>query len=142
MAKYDFTLEPWLRDYIEGQIRYFPENKRQLTKFKESIIPSQISQYGHREGSGFDSEKRPTEDITIKRNPEYIMEQERIISAIQSVYDRLNGQDKEMIRLKYWSGGLTPDGVAMKLNIDKSTLYYRLNNIMVEIARRLGLVNI
>ena len=106
------------------------------------MIPSQISQYGPKTGGSFDAEKRPTEEISITLTNPYFMEQERIITAIQSVYDRLSDQDKEMIRLKYWTGGLTPDGVALKLNIDKSTLYYRLNNIIVEIAKRLGLVNL
>lgn len=142
MAKYNFTLAPALREFIEWQLEYYHDNKRQLNSFKESMIPSQISQYGHKTGSSFDSEKRPTEDITIRRNPEYIMEQERILNAIESVLNKLSEADKEIIRLKYWSGELTPDGIAMMLNIDKSTLYYRLNNIMVEIARRLGLVNI
>lgn len=142
IAKYNFTLAPALRDFIEWQLEYYHDNKRQLNSFKENMIPSQISQYGHKAGSSFDSEKRPTEDITIRRNPEYIMEQERIINAIESVLTKLSESDMEIIRLKYWSGELTPDGIALMLNIDKSTLYYRLNNIMVEIARRLGLVNI
>ena len=143
MAKYNFTLSPWIKTYVEGLIEFYPDNKRQLAILKNSMIPSQISQYGPREGgSGFDPEQRPTEDITIRRNPEYIMEQERIINVIESVLSRLSDQDMELIRLKYWSGELTPDGIALKMNIDKSTLYYRLNNIQVEIARRLGLVEI
>lgn len=142
MAKYKFTLAPALRDYIEWQIEYYPDNKRQLTALKEDMIPSQISQYGPRAGSGFDSEQRPTEDIAIKLNAEYIREQERIINAIDSVFNRLGDQDRELIRLRYWSGELTPDGIALKLNIDRATMYYRLNNIQVEIARRLGMVSI
>jgi len=135
-------LEQPLRGYIEWQIEYYPENKRQLALIKDSMVPSQISQYGYKAGSSFDSEKRPTEEITIKRNPEYIVEMERIILAIESVYNRLNDQDKELIRLKYWDGKLTPDGIALALNIDKSTMYYRLNNIIVEVARRLALVDL
>ena len=142
MAKYNFTLAPRLKDYIEWQLEYFPENKKQLEAYKDSMIPSQISQYGPHAGGSHDTEQRPTEDITIKRNPEYIMEQERIISAIESVLVRLGDQDMELIRLKYWSGELTPDGIALKLHMDKSTMYYRLNNVQVEIARRLGWVNI
>ena len=142
MAKYKFTLVPKLKEYIEWQVKYYPENKRQLTAKKDSLIPSQISKYGPREGGSFDSEQRPTEDITIKLNAEYIMEQERIINAIESVLARLTDQDRELVRLMYWSGELTPDGIAFKMNIDRATLYYRLNNILVEIARRLGLVEI
>ena len=141
MAKYKFTLAVALRDFIEWQIEYYPDNKRQVAMYKESMLPSQISQYGHKTGN-FDSEKRPTEDITIRRNPEYIIEQERIVNAIDSVLSKLNEQDLELIRLRYWDGKLTPEGIAMKLNIGRTTLYERLNNILVIIAKRLGYIDL
>lgn len=141
MSKYKFTLAVALRDFIEWQIEYYPDNKRDLALFKDSMIPSQISQYGYKTGS-FDSEKRPTEDITIRRNPTYIMEQERIINAIESVLSNLNEQDLELIRLRYWDGKLTPDGIALKLNIGRTTLYERLNSILVIIAKRLGYIDL
>ena len=142
MAKYKFTLAVALRDFIEWQIEYYPDNKRELAVFKDSMIPSQISQYGLKEGSSFDSEKRPTEEITIRRNPAYIMEQERIVNAIESVLNNLTEQDLELVRLRYWDGKLTPDGIAMKLNIGRTTLYERLNNILVIIAKRLGYIDL
>ena len=142
MAKYKFTLSPWIKTYVEGVIEYYPDNKKQLALLKEGMIPSQISQYGPHAGGGFDSEQRPVEDIAVRLNAEYIREQERIILAVESVFTKLSDQDRELIRLRYWSGELTPDGVALKLNIELSTMYYRLNNIQVEIARRLGLVNL
>ena len=141
MAKYKFTLAVALRDFIEWQIEYYPDNKRELAVFKDSMIPSQITQYGQKTGS-FDSEKRPTEEITIRRNPAYIMEQERIVKAIESVLDSLNEQDLELVRLRYWDGKLTPEGIAMKLNIGRTTLYERLNNILVIIAKRLGYIDL
>ena len=139
--KYKFTIAVALREFIEWQIEYYPDNKRQLAVFKDSMIPSQISQYGHKTGT-FDSEKRPTEDITIRRNPTYIMEQERIVNAIESVLNGLNEQDRELIRLRYWDGKLTPEGIAMKLNIGRTTFYERLNNILVIIAKRLGYIDL
>lgn len=141
MAKYKFTLAPALREFIEWQIEYYPDNKRQLAIFKESMMPSQIGKYGQKTGS-FDSEQRPTEDITIRRNPDYIMEQERIITAIESVYEHLTDQDKELIRLRYWDGKLTPEGIALTMNLGRTTLYQRLNNILVVIAKRLGYIDL
>ena len=141
MAKYKFTLAVALRDFIEWQIEYYPDNKRELAVFKDSMIPSQITQYGQKTGS-FDSEKRPTEEITIRRNPAYIMEQERIVKAMESVLDSLNEQDLELVRLRSWDGKLTPEGIAMKLNIGRTTLYERLNNILVIIAKRLGYIDL
>ena len=64
------------------------------------------------------------------------------MNAIESVLAHLSDTDLELIRLRYWSGDLTPDGIAMKLNIGRTTVFERLNNILVEIARRLGYINL
>lgn len=143
MSKYKFTLYPDLRQFIESQIRYFHENKRQLNSLKNNMIPSQISRYGSHESIGFDSEKRPTEDISIKiASDRYIFQLELAVNNIEAVYNSLSDMDKEIIRLKYWDNTLTPEGIALKVGIDKTTMYYRLNNILVEIARRLGYVDL
>ena len=107
------------------------------------MIPSAIPKYGPQTGGGFDAEGRPVEDVAIRiANNDYILNLERTVVAIGSVFSRLSASDQELVRLRYWSGNLTPEGVALKLNIDKATFYYRLNNILVEIARRLGLVDL
>ena len=135
-------LSPQLRSWIEYQLEYYPENKRQLATLKESMIPSSIPKYGPQTG-GFDPEQRPTENIAVRiANNDYILQLERTVNAIGSVYDRLGPSDQELVRLRYWSGNLTPEGISYRINIDKATFYYRLNNILVEIARRLGLVDI
>lgn len=142
MRKNKYTLEVPLRAFIEGQIEYFPENKRQLATLKADMIPSQITKYGHRTG-GFDSEQRPTEDTAIRiASDQYIFMLELHVTTIEAVYNSLSDIDKELIRLKYWSGELTPDGIALKLNMDRATMYRHLNAIIVEVGRRLGYVNL
>ena len=142
IAKYNYTIDIVVRNFIEEQIEYYHENIRYIEEVKAEAIPSQISQYGPRAGSSFDSEKRPTEDIAIRRNPQYLIETERIVKVIGSVLEKLSDQDKELIRLKYWTAGLTPEGIALKLNLGRTTVYERLNNILVEIGRRLGYINL
>ena len=143
MSKTNFTISTEIRNFIEYQIRYFPENRKLLKEMKEDMIPSQISQYGHKTGGNFDSEKRPTEETAIKiASDRYIFQLELTVSAIESVYEKLTDIDKEIIRLKYWSGELTPEGIALKLNMDKATMYRHLNTIITEIGRRLGYVDI
>ena len=138
MAKY--TLEPWLREFIEGQIRYFPENRKILAQLKNDMIPSAIPKYGPQTG-GFDPEQRPTEDVAIKMaSDRYIFQLELTVSAIDAVYEALADLDKELLRLKYWSGELTAEGIALKLNMDKATLYRHLNTILEEVGRRLGYI--
>jgi len=107
------------------------------------MIPSQISQYGPRTGASFDSEQRPTEDIAVKiASDRYIFQLELTVAAIDSVITGLTDLDKELLRLKYWDGKLTPEGIAIKLNIGRTTVYEHLNNILVEIARRLGYIDL
>lgn len=142
MSKYPYTIDIVVRNFIEEQIEYYHENRRYIEEVKAEAIPSQISRYGPRTGGGFDSEKRPTEDIVIRRNPNYLIETERIVNVIGSVLEKLNEQDLELIRLKYWTAGLTPEGIALKLNLGRTTVYERLNNILVEIGRRLGYLNL
>lgn len=142
MSKYSFTLTAEIRSFVEFKIRTFHEDRAQLATLKDDLIPSAIPKYGPTAG-GFDPEQRPTEDIAEHIiNNRYVRQLELTVNAIQSVYDALADQDKELIRLKYWSNQLTPDGIAMKLNIDRSTVYDRLNKILVEIARRLGYVDL
>ena len=137
-----FTLAAQIRNWIEYQIEYYPENKRILATMKADLIPSQISQYGPKEGSSFDSEKRPTEDVAIRIiNDRYIHQLELTVSAIGSVYESLSSEDKELIRLKYWSGELTPEGIALKMNIGIATFYRRLNAILMEVGQRLGYID-
>lgn len=143
MSKYKFTLTAEKRNRIEADIRDYPEDKKQLEEIKNDMIPSQISQYGPREGGGFDSEKRPTEDITLRIiSAPYIRFLSWKVEAIGSVIDNLNDIDREILNLMYWQRGLTPEGIAMKLMMDKTTVYYRLNNVLVEIARKLGYINL
>lgn len=137
-----FTIAVQIRHWIEYQIEYYPENKRILETMKTDMIPSQITQYGYREGGGFDSERRPTEDVAIRIiNDRYIHQLELTVSAIGSVYDSLSAEDKELIRLRYWSGELTPEGIALKLNLGIATFYRRLNAILMEVGRRLGYID-
>lgn len=141
ISKYKYTIDLEIRSFIEYQLRYFHENKRQLESLKNDMIPSQISQYGYKAGSSFDPEQRPTEETAVKiATDRYIFQLELTVTAIDSVISALPDLDKELIRLKYWDGKLTPEGIALKLNMGRTTVYEHLNNILVEIARRLGYI--
>lgn len=142
MAKYPYTINTEVRNFIEYQISYYPENKKQLEVIKADMIPSAIPKYGPQTG-GFNPEQRPTEDtVTRIVSDIYILQLEHTVNAIGSVLDKLNDMDKELIRLRYWSGELTPDGIALKLNIGIATFYRRLNTILTNVGIRLGYINL
>lgn len=142
MAKYKYTINTEVRDFVEYQLSYYPENRKLLERLKAEMIPSAIPKYGPQTG-GFNPEQRPTEDTAVKMASDiYIFQLELTVNAIASVLEKLGEEDLELIRLKYWSGELTPEGIAIKLNLGRTTVYERLNNILVEIARRLGYINL
>ena len=139
--KYSYTLSPEIRSFVEFKLRTFHEDRKQLEILKDDLIPSTTPQYGPHSG-GFDPERRPTEEITERIiNNRYVRQLELSVSAIQAIYDLLSEQDKELLRLKYWSGQYTPEGIALRLHIGRTTVYERLNNILVEVARRLGYID-
>lgn len=143
MARYKWKLASDIRQRVIWDLQDYPEDKKQLEEIKNDMIPSQISQYGPKEGGGFDSEKRPTEDITLRIiSAPYIRFLAWKVEAIGSVIDNLNDIDMAILDMMYWHRGLTPEGIAMKLAMDKTTVYYRLNNVLVEIARKLGYINL
>ena len=142
MAKYKFTLTSDMRTRVGWDLEYYPEDKKQLEVLKNDMIPSAIPKYGPQTG-GFNPEQRPTEDTATRiASDRYIQWLSWKVNAIESVLAHLSDMDMELIRLRYWSGDLTPEGIAMKLNIGRTTVFERLNNILVEIARRLGYINL
>ena len=142
MSKYKFTLNSDRRNRVEGDLRDYPEDKKQLEELKADMIPSAIPKYGPQTG-GFNPEQRPTEDTVIRiASAPYIAMLTWKVEAIGSVVDKLNNTDKEIIRLMYWNRGLTSEGIAQKLHLGRTTVYERLNNILVELARKLGYINL
>lgn len=71
---------------------------------------------------------------------EYEEEIIRKIFAIERVFDRLMGDTKEIIRLRYLLPGNEPIDIEKKLNISKAT-YFRLQyNALISFARALGYI--
>lgn len=142
MSKSKDTLYPDVRTFVERQIRWYHENKRQLETLEMDLFPSIISQYGHKAGGGSDPEKRPTEDTAIKIASDiYVFQLGVSVNAVREVYESLPDIDKELIRLKYWDRRLTADGIAMRLGISRPSVYVRLNKILAEVAKRMGYIN-
>lgn len=142
MGRPKYTITTEVRNFIEYQLSYYPENRKQLETIKADMIPSSIPKYGPQTG-GFNPEQRPTEDTAVKIVSDiYILQLEHTVNAISSVLEKLGKEDMELIRLKYWSGELTPEGIALKLNIGIATFYRRLNTILTQIGIRLGYINL
>ena len=143
MGKTKYAINAQIRDFVVRAIVFLEENKKDLEAYKVSMIPSAIPKYGPQTG-GFNPEQRPTEDSAVKLASDiYIFQLQLSISAVEGVYSKLTDLDKELVRLKYWNKGeLTDEGIALKLNMDRATMYRHLNVIIIEVAKRLGYLNI
>ena len=106
-------LDPSVRKFVEYQIRRFPENSRQLNRLK---IP--------------------------EATPEYILQLQLSVNAVSAVYNKLSEEDKELLRLMYWSERYSADGIAYKLNLSRSSVFSRLSKILRKIACRIGYINL
>jgi RinA family phage transcriptional activator len=79
-----------------------------------------------------------TAQKAIKLSSLALMESAKRIEAIEYVYNKLNEEQKKIIRLKYWEGNLTNQGIALEMNINLVTFYRWRNSIVKMVAARLG----
>jgi RinA family phage transcriptional activator len=131
-----------IKAYVEWQLRHYPEDKRQLERYKADLIPSAAVQYD-RDPVNTGKVSNPTETlgIAIATNP-YIQSLERSIRAIDCVLRGADDTEKQLIDLVYWRKTHTVYGAAEKCHISKSSAYRRLNKIIYAIAAEIGLVNL
>lgn len=132
-----------IRRFVEYQIANYPEKVKELNELQQSYLPRLTPAYGESEKHS-KTDARPTEATALKLvTNEYIILLAFSVNAIRSVYDRLSLEDRELLRLMYWSNSnLNMDGIAQKLHKERSALYRRLNLILIEFARRLGYINL
>lgn len=129
-----------VRSFLEWRLEHYPEDKRQVERYKQGLIPSVTPNYG---GSGGASSElsRPVESVALRTATDrYVVELERVIYAIDHVLARANPLDKRLIDLVYFRGTHTVTGAAMVAHLSKSSAYRRINNVLVEIAAELGYV--
>lgn len=71
---------------------------------------------------------------------EYEEEIRKKIFAIERVFDRLQGDMKEVIRLRYLLPGNAVDNICEKLNIPQATFFRLQYNALNNFARALGYI--
>ena len=57
--------------------------------------------------------------------------------AIDDIYNLLNSEEKQIIRLKYWDRRLTDYGIYRELGMSERNFYYKLENILDKFAERM-----
>lgn len=130
-----------IKAYIESELRYYHQSKKDLEEIREEIIESSPINDGTGIRSCGTSDtvcKKVIRLITNKR----LKRLEETIRAIDAVLDQLDETKHRLVEMKYWRkpNYLNDAGIAHELCIDRATLYRWQDAILLAIAIELGLV--
>ena len=142
MGRYKFSLSARIKGMVEWQLEHYHEDKRQLEQYKADLIPSPVQKYSKTAGCSHGI-SRSTEDISerIITNA-YVLQTERSCRAIETVLERLDRTDSQLVDLVYWKQSYSAEGAGMKLNLSRTATYNHINNILCTIALEMGYVSI
>lgn len=122
---------------IEAELYAYPKTKEELEQLREDILSMQaVAHEGVKVNASGVSDT--TAKKAVKLTSLALMETARRVEVIEYVYDRLDEERKKLVRLKYWEGNLTNQGIAREMNIDLATFYRWRRGIVEAIALRLG----
>lgn len=141
--KYKFSIPSRLKGFIEWQLEHYPEDRRKLEQYKKELIPSPVQAYSMTAGVDGGEAHRTTEEIVIHLTTnQHIRHLEASCKAIEAA---LKGEDETSLRLVeliYWKREYTAEGAGMRLGLQKSAVYQRLNKILGRIAYEMGYVSV
>ncbi|HDU0467211.1 TPA: DUF722 domain-containing protein [Listeria monocytogenes] len=128
---------------IEDELRYYHSTKKELMEKEVNVTLGAW----HREyidenqggGSAGNISNEVEDRVMLLQMDKEISRLKNIINAIESVLNRLNDEDKQLIQFRYWDRSKpTWVWIASKLNMDESTARRRNKTIILSIAERLG----
>jgi RinA family phage transcriptional activator len=137
-----------IRGFIKTELRFYSETKMEYESFKEDLISTKNLEMSNVGGGKTNGISNPTQKNAMKLiSSKRLRGMERIIRAIEKTLDGLNEEEKEFIKLRYWSNKrYTMDGILMRiknkyprLDIETTrTLYNWEHDICEKIACELG----
>ncbi|EAE8591296.1 DUF722 domain-containing protein [Listeria monocytogenes] len=128
---------------IEDELRFYHSTKKELMEKELNVTLGAW----HREyidenqggGSAGNISNEVEDRVMLLQMDKEIIRLKNIINAIESVLNRLNDEDKQLIQFRYWDRSKpTWVWIASKLNMDESTARRRNKTIILSIAERLG----
>ena len=139
--KYKYRLTPPLKATVEWQLASYKADKQQLERAKHEMIPSPVQGYSLTAGVDGGEAKRTTEEVTVRMmTAPYIRRLEIQVDAIERAFRYCDSIDMKLIDLIFWRKGNTAEGAGMKVGLQKSAVYQRLNKILEKIALEMGYI--
>jgi RinA family phage transcriptional activator len=121
--------------YLEGELRAYKANCRELDRLKDDII---LQSPVHQEGSS-SAISKPTENtVMMLMKDNRIKLLERTVKAIKQIYDRCDDGKRQLIEQVYWQNRMTMGGISDMLNRDPKTIYRWRKQIIYSLAVKLG----
>lgn len=126
--------------HVEAELYAFHDSKRELARLKNDILhasrPPEMTGGGRSNKPGDPTGEKATLLATHRR----IEQLERIVEAIEAVYEALPSEKQELVRLKYWTKPqtLTWEGIAMQLHVSARQAMRWRDEIVYAIAERIG----
>lgn len=138
--RYKKKMPKEVKSIAEYHLRFYEANKRELSRYRRDLMPSNTPNYSGIGGS-HNGESRPVERLAVEiATDRYIFQLEESTAAVKEVCDKLRSQDRRLIELVYWQRSYTVRGAAEKLHMDTSTAYDHLNSVLYDIAVLLGYI--
>lgn len=128
--------------FVERKLYDYPANKQIIRDYeaqREAILHRTKDNDGQPRGSGIG---KPTETTAIQ----LALLEQRVrcesfwIRAIEDTMELLSDEDKMLVRLKYFEGYLTNDGIMLKMGMSKKRFYRMRDEIITKFARRMTLI--
>lgn len=128
--------------FVERKLYDYPANKQIIRDYeaqREAILHRTKDNDGQPRGSGIG---KPTETTAIQ----LALLEQRVkceafwIRAIEDTMELLSDEDKMLVRLKYFEGYLTNDGIMLKMGMSKKRFYRMRDEIITKFARRMALI--
>lgn len=129
--------------YIEAEIRDYYITKKEFDELTDDLLSeSPLPLDGMPRGSGV-SDPTVNRYFKLKTNRR-LRYMEGVVDAIEQAIEQLDDEKLRFMHYKYWQKPkqLTDAGIALKMNIDKRTVYKWSDSICEKVGINLGIFDV
>lgn len=126
---------------IELELKCYFDTKKDIELTRLSILYPSAQPDDNIGGGKSNAIKRPTEQMaTALESNLMLRNMEKVVEAIETIYERLPDEKKMLVKLRYWTQHQRFDweGVGLQLNCSSRTAKRWRDEIVVAIAMQLG----
>lgn len=134
-----FKVKPNTAKHIEAEIFEYHDTLKRIQQRRDELMSDPAKEEGMPSSPTLPSSttERYATRLVMDRQ---LMEDQRIIAAIEHVYNICDDDRKKLIRLKYWTRPQTKtwEGIAQDLNVSRRQAFRWRDEIVQAIGEKLG----